>query len=179
MERLWSRAMRDAVPLSKRKNKAVDSQKSGDLEKSSSEPPKKTDRSSRVAPLPPKTLAAPKPGPPSLVPGATAGVDRRTANRFLRGQMAIEARLDLHGHTAAAAHRALGGFIAGSQAAGRRCVLVITGKGARGEGVIRASLPAWLNEPPLRDLVLSIAPARPEHGGAGAFYVLLKRKRAS
>jgi DNA-nicking Smr family endonuclease len=33
------------------------------------------------------------------------------------------------------------------------------------------------NEPALRAHIIAVSPARPEHGGAGAVYVLLKRKR--
>jgi DNA-nicking Smr family endonuclease len=62
---------------------------------------------------------------------------------------------------------------------GRRCVLVITGKGIwRSEaGILREMVPRWLNEAPNRARVLAIAHAQPRHGGQGALYVLLKRKR--
>ena len=77
--------------------------------------------------------------------------------------------------TQAEAHRALFGFVAGSRTAGRRCVLVITGHGRIGGGVLKSAVPRWLHEPEMRRHVLAIAPARPEHGGAGALYVLLRR----
>jgi len=97
-----------------------------------------------------------------------AGVDRATAERLKRGRRAIEARLDLHGMTQAEAHRALFGFVGGSRTAGRRCVLVITGHGRIGGGVLKSAVPRWLHEPELRRHVLAIAPARPQHGGTGA-----------
>jgi DNA-nicking Smr family endonuclease len=58
-------------------------------------------------------------------------------------------------------------------------LLIVTGKGARGggEGVLRQALPRWLNMPDLRERVLAFASAHPRHGGAGAFYILLKRRR--
>ena len=116
---------------------------------------------------------------PELRPGVMAGVDRRTAERLRRGRLSVEATLDLHRHTQDEAHRALIGFITDAAAAGRRCVLVITGKGAlsEGGGVLRRQVPHWLNQPPCRGHVLAIAEARPEHGGAGALYVLLRRRR--
>jgi DNA-nicking Smr family endonuclease len=124
------------------------------------------------------------PGEPELAPGEAAGVDKRTAERLRRGQLAIEARLDLHGMTQAEAHRALDGFIAEGVSRGRRCVLVITGKGGRRDawrrdepGVLFGEVPRWLNQPPARAHVLAIARARPRHGGEGALYVLLRRKR--
>jgi DNA-nicking Smr family endonuclease len=123
-----------------------------------------------------KPASATTPAPPPL--DRFAGVDRATAERLKRGRRAIEARLDLHGMSQAEAHRALFDFVAGSRTAGRRCVLVITGHGRSSGGVLKSAVPRWLNEPELRRHVLAIAPARPQHGGAGALYVLLRRLSA-
>ena len=116
---------------------------------------------------------------PNLGHGDIAGLDRSTGLRFRRGQLPVEARLDLHGLTQAEAHGALAGFLAAQQAAGRRCVVVVTGKGVarEGGGVLRAAVPRWLNEYPNRDRVLAFEYARQKDGGAGALYVLLKRQR--
>jgi DNA-nicking Smr family endonuclease len=113
------------------------------------------------------------PAPPPL--DQFARVDRATAERLRRGRRAIEARLDLHGMTQAEAHRALQGFVSGSRAAGRRCVLVITGHGRSSGGILKSAVPRWLHEPDLRRDVLAIAPARPQHGGSGALYLLLRK----
>ncbi|WP_337996403.1 Smr/MutS family protein [Oleispirillum naphthae] len=139
--------------------------------------------------LPGPRLPRPEPGAakrerkaPALTHGSTAGVDKRTAERFKKGDMEIEARIDLHGLTREAAHIALTRFIQGSAAARRRMVLVITGKGRQsgeGEGILRAEVPRWLNEPALRPLVLSFSYAQPRHGGEGALYVFLKRERTA
>jgi len=134
---------------------------------------------------PPAPAAPPKqperrepPKPPELRPGEAKGLDRRTAERLRRGQFPIEARIDLHGQTQAEAHRALIAFVAGSHKAGRRCVLVITGKGSTsggpGRGVLRARLGDWLKEEAFRELVVRASPAHPRHGGSGAFYLFLK-----
>lgn len=107
-----------------------------------------------------------------------AGLDRKSDRRLKRGEMEIEARLDLHGHTRDEAHEMLRGFIAREAENGRRCVLVITGKGrGDGPGVLRAAVPQWLGEAPMRDDVLRFYPAQPHDGGAGALYVLLRRRR--
>ena len=130
---------------------------------------------SRPAPAPP-----PVPRLPEIGPGDRAGVDKRTAKRLKRGQLAVEARMDLHGLTQEEAHRALSAFVQGSQAAGRRCVLVITGKGLRPDGtvgVLRAAVPHWLNQPDLRERIVAFTHATPRDGGEGALYLLLKRKR--
>ena len=108
-----------------------------------------------------------------------AGIDRANAERLKRGMHKIEARLDLHGMTQAEAHQALTAFIRVSRDAGRRCVLVITGRGLgpNGTGVLKSAVPRWLAEPELRRQVLATAAAQPRHGGAGAAYVLLRRRR--
>lgn len=125
--------------------------------------------------------AAPPPGPdrPALEHGVAAGLDRRSLERLRRGQMEIEAELDLHGYTQAEAHHALTAFIEGQAGAGRRCVIVVTGKGAarEGGGVLKSAVPGWLNEPDLRQHILAFCHARPNDGGAGALYVLLRRIR--
>lgn len=66
-------------------------------------------------------------------------------------------------------------FLAMSRAIGRRTVLVITGKGFAGEGVLRREVPHWLSLPPLRQMVSSVDQAGRRHGGEGALYVRLKR----
>ncbi len=123
---------------------------------------------------------APRPAAPlrALTPGKIADVDRSTGDKLRRGNLAIDGRLDLHGLTQPEAHDALDRFLASSAHMGRRCVLVITGKGVGASGgVLRQAVPRWLNEAPNRARVLAVTPAQPRHGGAGALYVLLKRKR--
>ena len=130
------------------------------------------------APAPDAPLAEPPPPRAGRAPAAAAGVDARTMQRLRRGQIAVERRLDLHGMTQAQAHRAVSRALAAGQDDGVRCLLVITGKGvAAGAGVLRAMLPRWLAEPPDAGRVLAAAPARQRDGGAGAFYVLLRKSR--
>ena len=112
--------------------------------------------------------------------GDAPGVDKRTATRFRRGLMPIDATLDLHGHTQQSGRAALAGFLKAHRAAGRRCVLVVTGKGLKDDwsvGALRQALPGWLNAPDLRRLILAYCHAQPQHGGSGAVYILLKRER--
>ena len=112
--------------------------------------------------------------PIDLRRGDRAGLDGRTRRRLSRGDVPIDRRLDLHGHTAARAEIKLVRFIEDAYYAGCRCVLVITGKGA---GILKGYVPGWLKETPLSGLVLALAEARPADGGSGAFYVLLRRRR--
>jgi DNA-nicking Smr family endonuclease len=124
------------------------------------------------APSPPaKTRTLPPPEKPAPVP--RHGLDRRSAQRLKRGRTAIDDRLDLHGMTQSEAHRALAAFLAQAQKAGLRVVLVITGK----SGVLFGAVPRWLGEGDNRGRVLASGRARPPHGGEGALYVFLRRKR--
>ena len=108
-------------------------------------------------------------------PKSTPLGDRGKEKSVRRGQVVVEARLDLHGFTQDAAQAALRGFLKHHRGQGARCVLVITGKGRLGEGVIRKRLLHWLGQPDMRMIVSSYAQSHQKHGGAGAYYVFLKR----
>jgi len=117
---------------------------------------------------------------PELRHGTSTGLDRRNAKKLRKGQHTIEAQLDLHGMTQECAHVAVNNFIEVSYLSGKRCILIITGKGLKIEGavgVLRLRVPHWLNEKPNRSRVLAFSYAIPKDGGEGALYVMLKRKR--
>jgi DNA-nicking Smr family endonuclease len=181
---LWRFAVRDATPLPGR---AIAPEPP--IPEPPSEPPAET-ATPMAAPKPKRVRDLPRPIPlPRLDVASTPGLDARSAERLKRGQLPIEARLDLHGLTQEAARGALDGFIAEAYAAGRRAVLIITGRGLRPRGddddpwrhtsggVLRAMTPRWLNEVPNRGRVLAFTEAQPRHGGAGALYVLIRRHR--
>ncbi len=113
--------------------------------------------------------------PPDLVHGNAPGLDRATQQNMRRGKIAMQARIDLHGMTQNQAHGALSNFLYDCRASGLRSVLVITGKGSGGEGVLRAAVPRWLNEGENRQMVRAFSHAVPKDGGEGALYVVLKR----
>jgi DNA-nicking Smr family endonuclease len=121
-----------------------------------------------------------RPRPPSP---STPGLDKGTARRLARGRREPEARLDLHGMTADRAHAALTRFVGDGVARGLRCLLVVTGMGRspegghRGDGVLRRETPRWLGVAPLSGHVVGVFEAHPRHGGAGALYVYLRRRR--
>lgn len=122
----------------------------------------------------------------TLVPGRLETLDAALQRRLRRGLIPIDSRLDLHGMTQAQAYSAVRDCIQRAASLGFRCVLVITGRGSGpedadrhgdgGRGVLRRSLPGWLNQPELQQHVLALVHAQPRHGGSGAFYVLFKRK---
>ncbi len=95
--------------------------------------------------------------------------------RIAKGREAIEARLDLHDLRETEAHRRLEAFIHQAYGLGIRTALIITGKGRAGEGVLRRALPLWLEGESLRGYISGYHPARPVHGGSGAWYVRIAK----
>lgn len=141
---------------------------------------------------PPAKPAVSRPTMPSYQPVLRPGrqperpaLEPRLRRRLGRGQIAIDGTIDLHGMRQSEAHAALRRFLTARAARGDRNVLVITGKGLkRGDdegfgiserGVLRTMLPIWLQEPGLAGLVSGWDAAAQAHGGAGAFYVRLRR----
>lgn len=118
--------------------------------------------------------------PPPLAP-----FEKRYRRQVTRGQVDIEAAMDLHGMNQAAAHDALHDFLRAAHQRGARLVLVVTGKGrnralgtAAGEGergVLRRAVPLWLRSEALRSIVLGFEEAGLPHGGVGALYIRLRR----
>ena len=122
---------------------------------------------------------------PSAIASAPR-MDSRNFSRLKKGKLMPEARLDLHGMTIAQAHPALISFILNAHAKGLRLVLVITGKGRQREdtgpipervGALRHHVPQWLHNAPIGPAVLQVSEAHGRHGGSGAVYVYLKRRR--
>jgi DNA-nicking Smr family endonuclease len=122
----------------------------------------------------------------------TGGLDGNTSDRLRKGALEPDRRIDLHGLTEAAAHRALLSFLRGAQRGGDKLVLVITGKGARApdpyapfdlelesraRGVLKSMVPRWFREPEFAGLIADHRSAHIRHGGGGALYVYLKKKR--
>ena len=117
---------------------------------------------------------------------APVAMDAKNHARMIRGKLAPEARIDLHGMTVSEAHPELIHFILNGWSRGLRLVLVITGKGKQGPdhgpipiryGVLKHEVPRWLRLPPLGPCVLQVTEAHLRHGGAGAYYVYLRRAR--
>ncbi len=167
---LWSRVTRSVTPLEGR----------SPVTDPPAAPPPAATTTRREPPTggTPRSKSSARP----LAPGVIDGLDRRQADRFRRGQLAIENRLDLHGLTRREAHEELQAFLARSQEQHHRVVLLITGKGQKGPleertGVLRRLVPEWLNEPSMRRRIVALAPARPQHGGDGAYYLYLKKLR--
>ncbi len=137
-------------------------------------------------PIQPAT--AKKPASKKSTSRGPSGINGATQERLRRGLMEPDARIDLHGMTQQAAHRALITWLKSAHKSGHRLVLVVTGKGnpkndenapwmMSPHGVLKQMVPRWLNEAELTALIASVRPAHAKHGGGGALYVYL-RKRA-
>ena len=118
-------------------------------------------------------------------PVDTATLDGTWDKRMVRGRLRPDRTIDLHGYTGNHAERVLRAAIDDAALSGDRVLLVITGKGVRAgqehdddrpRGVIRASLPRWLESAELRPWIAALRPAHPRHGGGGAWYVILRRR---
>lgn len=110
--------------------------------------------------------------------GSAPGVDRRHVSALRRGEYAVQAHLDLHGLSKGDAKDAVERFLTASRKCGRRCVLVIHGRGHNSKDhipVLKERLQVWLARGRIAQSVLAFATARPADGGAGAVYVLLRR----
>jgi DNA-nicking Smr family endonuclease len=103
-------------------------------------------------------------------------IEPNRRHRIARERDPIGARLDLHGLTYDQARSRLERFLAQAWDEGYRAVLVITGKGVQGDGVLRRATPEWLAAPHLAHIVAGVSEAHRRHGGEGALYVALKRK---
>jgi DNA-nicking Smr family endonuclease len=171
--RIWRVVVQDTVPLRGRALPQAEAEAAPAVPLPSPAPPAPT---RPTPPRPPPPVH--RPTQPDLSHGTTPGLDRRSGERLKRGQLEIDGRLDLHGMTQEAAHGALLAFVGRAFDAGRRCLLVITGKGNRdGTGVLRAVVPRWLNQSPLRERIIGFSYAQARHGGEGALYVLVRRRR--
>jgi len=116
--------------------------------------------------VPAAPSARAKPLPQSL--------DVNQDKKVRRGRVIIDTKIDLHDMTQSLARPALHRAIIRASNRNKKCLLVITGKGLRGEGILRRSFPNWIAEPTVRPLIASYAPAHIRHGGSGAWYVFLK-----
>lgn len=192
---VWSHTANSVEPLKRKKARVLTATETLEVALKSMSP---------ASPAPPSkrnTKAVSKPFEPlpirpvdplavtqSTKPPPLADFDRRKARQLAGGQVAIDARLDLHGFRQSEAHAALRGFLFNAYRRGHRWVLIITGKGGRPRerdeddysfmpvetGVLKRNVPMWLENPELRAIVVSHRPAAIKHGGEGALYIHLR-----
>jgi DNA-nicking Smr family endonuclease len=114
------------------------------------------------------------------IEGAALGTDPRLLRRLQAGEFAYQAHLDLHGMFSNEARAAVEAFLARAYRTGKRCVLIVHGRGRNSKDqipVLKSRLTTWLARGQWARLVLAFASARPCDGGVGALYLLLRRRR--
>lgn len=173
-KRLWSHVARHVKPM---QGKAL---------------PPEPEPEDKPGAIPAPVVTKPPPARPSLPPSKPAlppmaPVERKTLQALRRGRKDVDSVIDLHGMRQEEAHFALLSFLHRAQGSGHALVLVITGKGGAAvssglfeeRGVLRRMVPHWLRLPDLRHLVVGFDEASPQHGGSGALYVRLRRRRSA
>lgn len=174
--RLWSHVARNVQPM---KGKVLPPEPEHEPEAETATAPAPQVLVTSPAPL------SPPPKKPSLPP--LAPMERKTLQALRRGRKDVDSVIDLHGMRQEEAHFALIHFLHRAQNSGQGLVLVITGKGGSAvnnglfdeRGVLRRMVPHWLRLPDLRSLVIGFEEASPQHGGSGALYVRLRRRRGA
>ena len=115
----------------------------------------------------------------------TGNLDGHWERRLSKGQVAPDMTVDLHGYNLSAAYARMDGALAQAQAAHMRVLLLITGKArpaahnidGRPRGAIRRAMQDWLSASRHAGNISAVRNAHPRHGGDGALYIILKRRR--
>jgi len=113
-----------------------------------------------------------------FIEGRVPGLDVGIVRRLRRGEFAVQGHIDLHGMTREEAKSAVDAFLKKERSAGKRCVLLVHGRGLHSKDqvpILKDALKHWLATARFGRHVLAFATARPVDGGAGAIYVLLRR----
>ena len=172
---MWGKVARTLTPLHPERAKTLEQEMAQALE-----------TTSVSAPTRPKTataIQAPQPAKPPVHPPLHQ-LEHRFRKKLVRGKKSLDARIDLHGLTQHHAHDRLRGFLYEAQARGHQVVLVITGKGKGPDpaymderGILRRMVPQWLAQPDLRNVVIGYEEAHTSHGGGGALYVRIRKRK--
>ncbi|MDQ0457955.1 Smr/MutS family protein [Rhizobium paknamense] len=140
----------------------------------------RVESATRAAPQKDTGTSAPGQAVPASMPsGRHHPLERPVKRKLSRGKLPLEARIDLHGMIQSEAHAMLLDFLIRAHERGLRHVLVITGKGSSmgSEGALKRAVPMWFSKPEFRYLISSHEPAAQHHGGDGALYVRLSRRK--
>lgn len=186
---LWARLARTVVPLSGREV-STPPVEDDDRQREERPPEERAKKAARARPVVPVAQ------PPAARPGQLAacsaqepsakGLDASWDRKLARGLVQPDFTLDLHGASLSAAHGRLLHGLAQAKAMGARVVLLIAGKSRpveaadRGQrrGAIRANVIDWIAHSEHAHDVAAIRGAHRRHGGAGALYIVLRKRRA-
>lgn len=165
---LWARVVQSVQPL---ENKAVVhfALASGDGAK----PPARRAPDARAAAIPAQNEKPVVRQPSNTLDGSW---DRRLSRGLVQPDLAV----DLHGCTLDTAYRTLDAGLAQAISHGARMLLLVTGKPREpgsGRGTIRAAVGDWLAASRHASDIVAVRGAHPRHGGTGALYIVLRRRR--
>ena len=168
--RIWTQVAKTVTPLSQEKEQFLKDEMNrlmgATAPTSPSVPQQKLDYASQWTPPAPAKAAGSLTSHP---------IEERVVKNLGKGRLPIDARIDLHGMTQDRARYALLDFLQMAQRADHRIVLVITGKGDQGRGVLRMNVPRWLSLPAFSQLVNGYRESQSTHGGEGALYVRIRK----
>ncbi len=177
-EDLFQSAMKDVIPLKDDKNKIIAAFiKEETVPERSFKPHKKAGED--FSDLVKESSAWDISFSDEYMEGAVSGVGPKIMKRLKRGEFSIQDYIDLHGLTKKEAEGAVDEFIIRSYRKGMRCVLIVHGRGLGSlnhQPAIKRELPIWFRRGILKKIVLAFVTAKPCDGGAGALYVLLKKR---
>jgi DNA-nicking Smr family endonuclease len=194
-EQLWRHAMRDIMPMSPVKGLGSSSEPYSLRDHPEGRNHHKTSGTKKQNKSPLPVIRHVRPSAASISNATSksdlSNLDRKEKQRVRRGKIEVDGKIDLHGLRQNEAHTVLIERIGRARLDGKRILLIVTGKGsskggsrngsepfwARGGGVLRNQVPAWLRQDPLRSMIFSVQDAHQRHGGGGALYVFLKRVR--
>ncbi|MEM7687846.1 MAG: Smr/MutS family protein [Pseudomonadota bacterium] len=176
----WSHLAQSVTPLAGRTRPAVQAKAPATQTK-----PVGTARPKRVKPKQPARVTPPSAPAPRPIADTRAGLDGHWERRFKAGRIEPDLTLDLHGHTLDSAYCRITAGLDQARAMGARVVLVIAGRErpvdpadrANKRGAIRAKLLDWLAAGPHADSISAVRRAHRAHGGEGALYLILKRRK--
>ena len=179
--RLWRQVAATVTPLYAEKGQFLKDEMNRLMEASAvpespGASPLKSPAKKSPANAPPKPLDFKSAAPDPITKVISHPIEDRTVKNLGKGRQAIDARIDLHGMTRNQARFALLYFLQMAQRANHRIVLVITGKGNQGRGVLRENVPRWLSLPTFAQLVNGYRESEAPHGGGGALYVRIRQR---
>ena len=179
-EDFFLKNMRGVKPFNKNKKNTIDKKKENKIINTNNYKNKTT-----------TTKTIPKtPSNKKTMPKSNLNLSFGEINKDLkRGKIKVDRRIDLHGYNLLDAQEKFRYEVISSYGKNKRCILVITGKGAHtnkqtGEsppklfyGKIKNSIISWIKEEELKKYILTYQDAGIEHGGDGAIFVYLRKKR--
>lgn len=172
---LWNRVASTTTPLSAERGRFLKDQMARLMDETATAPSSSHGLSKKRQKLPDFQIKPGPQAPPTVKGHQHHPIDKPVLKKLARGRVSIDSRIDLHGMTQDRARYALMDFLQMAHRSGHRIVLVITGKGNEGQGVLRRNVPLWLRQPVFASLVNGIDTAHASHGGEGALYVRLRR----